>query len=85
MNRSAVTKFVPALPRWVKAGTAGVGALALSTMARAQASGGGIDSMFDAIDLSGISAKVVALGLLIVGIALVFKGPALAKRIINKI
>ena len=83
MNRSAVMKYGPALVRGVKAGTAGVGALALSTMARAQSSG--IDSMFDAIDLSGISAKVVALGLLIVGIALVFKGPALAKRIINKI
>ncbi len=83
MNRFAVTKYVPAVPRWVKAVSAGGGALALSTMARAQSSG--IDSMFDAIDLSGISAKVVSLGLLIVGIALVFKGPALAKRIISKI
>ena len=45
----------------------------------------GIDAMLDAVDLSGISTKVAAAGLLIVGIALVFKGPALAKRIISKV
>jgi hypothetical protein len=41
--------------------------------------------MMDAISLSGISTKVVALGLVIVAIALAFKGPTLAKRIINRI
>ncbi len=82
MNRSAVTVY-RAVPAWLKAAAAGASTLALSTAARAQ--GTGIDTLFDAIDLSGISAKVMALGVLIVGIALVFKGPALAKRIISKI
>lgn len=45
----------------------------------------GIDAMLDAVDLSGIATKVGAAGLVIVGIALVFKGPALAKRIISKV
>jgi hypothetical protein len=45
----------------------------------------GITAALDAVDLSSISTKVGAAGLLIVGIALVFKGPALAKRIISKV
>lgn len=45
----------------------------------------GIDDIFDAVDLAGISTKVGALALVIVGIALVFKGPDLAKRIIRKV
>lgn len=65
-----------------------LGALALSAAvaARAQEAGGDpITQMMDAISLSGISTKVVALGLVIVAIALAFKGPTLAKRIINRI
>jgi hypothetical protein len=37
------------------------------------------------VDLSGVSTKVGAAALLIVGIALVFKGPAIAKRVISKV
>jgi len=44
-----------------------------------------LDPILDAVDLSGIAVKVGAAALVIVGIALVFKGPALAKRIISKV
>lgn len=63
----------------------GTGLLASSMIASAQTTPTGIDSILDAVDLSGISTKVVAMGLLIVGIALVFKGPDLAKRVIRKV
>lgn len=58
-------------------------ALSLSGAAMAQSTG--IDSILDAVSLAGIETKVVAACLLIVGIALVFKGPDLAKRIIRKV
>lgn len=57
--------------------------LAALTMAQAHAQSTGIDATLDAVDLTGIATKVQAAALLIVGIALVFKGPALAKRIIR--
>jgi hypothetical protein len=44
-----------------------------------------VSATLDAVDLTGISTKLAALALLIVGIALAFKGPALAKRIINRV
>lgn len=40
--------------------------------------------VFAAVDLSGVSAFAVATGVLIVGIALAFKAPDLAKRGIRK-
>lgn len=45
----------------------------------------GMDDLFDAVDISGIAAKATALCLVIVGIALVMKGPSVVKRIIAKI
>ncbi|WPG38744.1 hypothetical protein [Variovorax sp. EBFNA2] len=42
------------------------------------------DAFFDAVDFSGVSAKVIAGGLLIVGIAVAYKGPDLAKRLVRK-
>lgn len=63
---------------------AGASGLMLSGLAMAQASDP-IGDMLDAVSLDGISAKVVAMGLLIVGIALAFKGPDLAKRIVRKV
>lgn len=57
--------------------------LMLSGAAMAQSTG--IDSIIDAVSLSGIETKIVASALVIVGIALVFKGPDLAKRIIRKV
>ena len=44
-----------------------------------------IGDAMDAVSLDGIAAKVIAAGLLIVGIALAFKGPDLAKRIVRKV
>ena len=70
--------------RWATAGAAMAVALT-SVPAFAAGEPGAIDTLFDAVDLSGIQAKVLALGLVIVGIALVFKGPSLVKRIISKI
>lgn len=65
-----------------KFGAATVAAL-VAVQAHAQSTG--IDAVLDAVDLSGIATKVSAAALVIVGIALVFKGPALAKRIINRV
>ena len=62
----------------VVAGSAGALAVASSHAA-------GLDDLFDAIDLSGVSVKVLALGVVIVGIALYMKGPAIVKRIIAKV
>lgn len=64
----------------LKAGV--VTALALSSVASHAA---GIDDLFDAVDLSGVAAKITALGIIIVGIAFVMKGPSIVKRIISKI
>ena len=58
--------------------------MAASSAAMAQTSTG-IDAVFDAISRDGISTKMVAFGVAIVGIALVLKGPDLAKRIIRKV
>lgn len=58
-------------------------ALMLSVAARAE--GTGFDTIIDSVDLSGVSAKVVALAVIVVGIALVFKGPDIAKRVIRKV
>lgn len=58
--------------------------LALAPMAMAQTTTP-IDTILDAVSLDGISAKLVALATIVVGIALVLKGPDLAKRIIRKV
>lgn len=64
-----------------------VPAMALTSIAaRAQAAGGdGITAALDAVDLSGVATIVGAAALVIVAIALVFKGPDLAKRVIRKV
>ena len=49
------------------------------------AAGRALDAFIDAVDLSGISAKVIAAGLLVIGVAIAFKGPDLAKRIVRKV
>ena len=62
----------------VVAGSAGA-------LAFASAHAAGIDDLFDAVDLSSTGAKITAMALLIVGIALTIKGPSIVKRIIAKI
>lgn len=44
-----------------------------------------ITTMLDSIDLTGITVKVIAAGIVIVGIALAFKGPDVAKRVVRKV
>lgn len=44
-----------------------------------------IVQMLESIGLDGISAAVIAMGLLVVGIALAFKAPDVAKRGVKKV
>lgn len=44
-----------------------------------------IVTMIEGIDLDGVSTAVVASGVLIVGIALAFKAPDVAKRAVRKV
>ncbi len=60
------------------------GALAASS-AFAQTETSVLTQFLDAVGLDGVSASVIAAGLLIVAIALAFKGPDLGKRVIRKI
>ncbi|MFA9283878.1 MULTISPECIES: hypothetical protein [unclassified Comamonas] len=62
-----------------------LGVAAGTAMMAVSSHAAGVDDLFDEIDLAGISAKVLALGLIIVGISLVIKGPAIVKRIVAKI
>jgi len=43
-----------------------------------------MDAIFAAVDLSAVATFVGAAGVLIVGIALAFKGISLGKRAVNK-
>ncbi|QPS10793.1 hypothetical protein I6G66_12705 [Delftia acidovorans] len=54
-------------------------------MAATASHAAGMDDLLDSIDLSSTSTKIGALALVIVGIALVMKGPSVVKRIIAKI
>ena len=60
-------------------------ALFCAAMSHAAGEASGITAALDAVDLSGVATKVGAAALLIVGIALVFKGPDIAKRIVRKV
>lgn len=57
---------------------------ALSVPAFAQSTNP-IVQMLDAIGLDGVAAAVIAMGLIIVGIALAFKAPDVAKRGVKKV
>lgn len=86
MNFKQMCQSVKQMGLTAKEKAAGVAlaGLVLANSAHAQSSTG-INSLFDSVDLSGISAKVLALSVLIVGIALVMKGSSIVKRIIAKI
>ena len=53
--------------------------------ATASAHANPIVTMLEGVDLSGVSTAVVAAGVLIVGIALAFKAPDVAKRAVRKV
>jgi hypothetical protein len=59
--------------------------MALASPAFAQTEENPIVQFIEAVGLAGVSAAVIAAGLLIVGIALAFKGPDLGKRVIRKV
>lgn len=59
---------------------AGLSAIALNAHAQTAS----YDPIFDAIDLSGISVKVIAVAVVAIGIALVFKAQSLGKKTVNK-
>lgn len=58
--------------------------LAILSMSSARAAGP-IDDLFGAIDLTTVAAAVLAVGLLVVGIAMSFKGIDLSKRAVRKV
>lgn len=62
-----------------------VAAAMVAPSAMAQTEASSWDSFFDAIGLDGVAAKVIALGVIIVGIAMAFKGPDVSKRVIRKV
>lgn len=64
---------------------AGGSALAFSALASAQTTTDPISTILDSVDLSGIAVKVAAAALVVVVIALTFKGPDVAKRVIRKV
>lgn len=63
---------------------AAAGTLVLAASVQAQTTDG-ISAALGAVDLSGVGVKVGAAALLIVGIALMFKGPDIAKRVVRKV
>ncbi len=62
---------------------AGASGLALSGMA--MATGDPISTVLDSVDLTGITTKVAAAALVVVIIAMTFKGPDVAKRVVRKV
>lgn len=57
----------------------------MASAAMAQTVGNPLTDALDSVDLTGLVVKIAAAGLVIVGIALAFKGPTLAKRVVNKV
>lgn len=57
----------------------------LANQAMAQSATNPLTDALDSVDLSGLVTKIAAAGLVIVAIALAFKGPALAKRVVSKV
>lgn len=62
-----------------------VGVATGTALMAVQSHAAGIDDLFAEVDIAGIATKVTALAVVIVGIALVIKGPSIVKRIIAKI
>lgn len=53
--------------------------------AMAQAAASGFDAAIDSVNLGGLAVKIGAAGLLIIGVAIAFKGSTLGKRVVNKV
>lgn len=57
----------------------------LANQAMAQVASNPLTDALDSVDLAGVATKIAAAGLVIVAIALAFKGPDLAKRLTRKV
>jgi hypothetical protein len=68
---------------WVTRASVGTGTLAVAGLARAQSVD--VSGLFDSIDFSSIATKVLAIGVVVIGIFLVIAGIGLAKRVIGKL
>lgn len=64
---------------------AAAGAAVIGMTAMQAAHAAGFDDGIDAVDLSGLAVKVGAAALLIIGVAIAFKGSDLGKRIVRKV
>ncbi|WP_313332035.1 hypothetical protein [Comamonas sp.] len=62
-----------------------LGVAAGTAMMAVSSHAAGMDALFDEVDMGSTATKITALAVVIVGIALVIKGPAVVKRIIAKI
>ncbi|MGR6837873.1 phage coat protein [Aliivibrio wodanis] len=60
------------------------GVLTASMLSGQAMAAGEVDAIFGAIDLSSIAASVGAVGVLIIGIAMVMKAITLGKRAVDK-
>lgn len=67
----------------VLAPVAGLGLLVVGSAAHA--TGNPITDALTAVDLSTVATAVAAIALIIVAVALTFKGPDVAKRVIRKV
>lgn len=65
---------------WAKASVAAVVAVA-----GASAHAGPFDDIMDGIDLGSVATKIVAVGIIVVGIYLAMQGISVAKRVISKV
>lgn len=64
---------------------AALASVAMFSAASHAQTAGGFDAAIDAVDLSGLAVKIAAAGLLIIGVAVAFKGSTLGKRVVNKV
>jgi hypothetical protein len=65
---------------WAKAAVA-----TLLATAGASAHAGPFDDIMDAIDLGSVATKIVAMGVIVVGVYLAMQGISVAKRVISKV
>ncbi|NOH73428.1 phage coat protein [Vibrio pectenicida] len=60
-----------------------VGALTLMATSPAFAEASATDAIWNAVDLSGMAAKVLGAGVLVIGLCMAFKSVKLGKRTVN--
>ena len=73
--------------RFLRSTPAKLAALTVPLMlgANSAMAAGGFDAAIDSVDLTGLAVKIGAAGLLIIGVAIAFKGSSLGKRVVSKV